>query len=282
MACWQLPVRTPRSWAGSSPALSRQQVERCSSSVSAASFVLPSGTIGLIRRRPEITHGIAAGDVRSDGALIWTRSSRPAHMLVEVAATEDFRNAKQFRSPAPLTPGTDWTGRLRVIGLEPDQQIHYRVTLEDVDTAVRSASQTGTFRTAPLPSSASAPRSIRLHWSGDVAGQGWGINDAFDGYVGFAAMADRNPDLFIHSGDTCYADGSLKETVTLSDGTVWRNRVTPSEVEGCRNARRVPGPVRLQPHGRQLPAVQLSGSPARAVGRPRNGQQLVPGRNSRR
>lgn len=150
-------------------------------------------------------------------------------MLVEVAATEDFRNAKQFRSPAPLTPGTDWTGRLRVIGLEPDQQIHYRVTLEDVDTAVRSASQTGTFRTAPLPSSASAPRSIRLHWSGDVAGQGWGINDAFDGYVGFAAMADRNPDLFIHSGDTCYADGSLKETVTLSDGTVWRNRVTPAK-----------------------------------------------------
>ena len=150
-------------------------------------------------------------------------------MLVEVAATEDFRNAKQFRSPAPLTPGTDGTGRLRVIGLEPDQQIHYRVTLEDVDTAVRSASQTGTFRTAPLPSSASAPRSIRLHWSGDVAGQGWGINDAFGGYVGFAAMADRNPDLFIHSGDTCYADGPLKETVTLSDDTVWRNRVTPAK-----------------------------------------------------
>jgi alkaline phosphatase D len=45
----------------------------------------------------------------------------------------------------------------------------------------------------------------------------------------FAAMAEANPDLFIHVGDTIYADGPLREEVPLDDGTVWRNVVTPAK-----------------------------------------------------
>lgn len=179
---------------------------------------------GLLRSRPQLTHGVASGDIRGDGALVWARSDRPARMVVETAATESFQNAKVFRSNSLLTPDTDGTGRLRVVGLEPGQEIFYRITLEEADTGVCSDPVIGTFRTAPNRAS-----NIRLHWSGDVAGQGWGINDEIGGYTGFSTMLERNPDLFIHSGDTCYADGPLEESVTLSDGTVWRNHVTPAK-----------------------------------------------------
>lgn len=178
---------------------------------------------GLLRPRPILTHGVAAGDVRPDGALVWARSDRPARMIVETAADEGFANARRLSGPL-LTPDSDGTGRMRLVGLEPGQQVHYRVTLEDDDSGALSEPLTGTFRTAPAAAS-----DITLHWSGDVAGQGFGINPDIGGMTVFAAMAARGPDLFIHSGDTVYADGPLKETVTLKDGRVWRNVVTEAK-----------------------------------------------------
>ena len=63
----------------------------------------------------------------------------------------------------------------------------------------------------------------------------------------FKTMLDANPDLFIHVGDTIYADGPLREEVPLDDGTVWRNLVTPAKVEGRRDPRRVSRQSPLQP-----------------------------------
>ena len=45
----------------------------------------------------------------------------------------------------------------------------------------------------------------------------------------FKTMADVHPDLFVHVGDTIYADGPLGPEVTLDDGTVWKNIVTPAK-----------------------------------------------------
>lgn len=176
---------------------------------------------GLVVDRPSLTHGIASGDIRSDGALIWARSDKPAKMIVETAATEDFRNARRFVSNELLTPDTGGTGRMRVVGLEPGQQVHYRVTLEDAESRATSEALTGTFTTAPK-----AAKNIRLHWSGDVVGQGFGINPDLDGMFCFRTMADRNPDVFIHSGDTCYADNPIEERPKLTadhPGASWRN-----------------------------------------------------------
>ena len=39
----------------------------------------------------------------------------------------------------------------------------------------------------------------------------------------------RRPDFFVFSGDTVYADGPLLTEVTLPDGFVWRNVVTPEK-----------------------------------------------------
>ena len=184
---------------------------------------MPAGADVLRRDRPVLTHGVQSGDVTTDGALVWTRADRPSRMFVEVATEPSFRRSYRVRGPV-LTPDTDGTGRLRLRGLPPGCDVHYRVTAEDLDGRTRSEPLTGTFRTAPIGNA-----NVRFAWSGDVAGQGWGINPDIGGMTGFAAVAARKPDFFLHSGDTVYADGPLTETVTLPDGRVWRNLVTPEK-----------------------------------------------------
>ncbi|GAC67289.1 phospholipase D [Gordonia soli NBRC 108243] len=181
----------------------------------------PTST-GLRRARPTLTHGVASGEVTSTSALVWARSDTPATMIVETSATENFARAKTVRGPR-LTPQTDGTGRLRVAGLEPGQTVHYRVTLEGEDGAAGEP-VSGVFTTAPT-----SAKDIRFLWSGDVVGQGWGINPDMGGLTIFGAMADRDPDFFIHSGDAIYADNPVEATQEQNDGTVYRSAVSPAK-----------------------------------------------------
>ncbi|MEU0468157.1 MULTISPECIES: alkaline phosphatase [unclassified Amycolatopsis] len=195
--------------------------------------VLAAGVLGspfanaaLVRKdRPVLTHGIQSGDVTPNSALVWTRADRPSRMIVEVSRDPSFRHARTVRGPL-LTPDTGGTGKLRISALAPGTELHYRVTAESLDGRATSEPLTGTFKTAPVGRS-----DVRLTWSGDVAGQGWGINPDIGGMTAYAAMLARKPDLFLHSGDTVYADGPLTETVTLPDGRVWRNIVTPEKTK---------------------------------------------------
>ncbi|MGW3468755.1 alkaline phosphatase D family protein [Saccharopolyspora sp. NPDC000995] len=190
----------------------------------AATGMFLSGAPAFARGgRPVLTHGVQLGDPRPDGAVVWTRADRPSRMFVEISRHADFRGARRIPGPL-LTPETDGTGELRVTGLPPGEQAYYRVIAEDLDGRVESEALTGTFRTAPHNR-----RDVRFLWSGDVVGQGWGINPDLGGMTIYNAMAARNPDFFLHSGDTVYSDGPLKESVTLPDGRVWRNVVTPEK-----------------------------------------------------
>ncbi|WP_130291841.1 alkaline phosphatase D family protein [Pseudonocardia sediminis] len=171
--------------------------------------------------RPSLTHGVQSGDVLPGSGLVWTRADRPSRMVVEVADNPEFRRARRLRGPV-LTPATDLTGRLRVPATS--REVHYRVVAESLDGRGASEPVTGMFRSTPGPRDGA-----RIQWSGDVVGQGWGINPDVGGMRIFSAMADRDPDLFLHSGDTVYADGPLTETVTLPDGRTWRNVVTPEK-----------------------------------------------------
>lgn len=174
------------------------------------------------RNRPRLTHGIQLGDPRPDGAVVWARSDRPARMVVEVARRPDFSDAEPVRGPM-LTPATDGTGRVRIDGLEPGAEVYVRVRAER-----------GTYRSEPVTGSFRTPggdRPVRMLWGGDVAGQGYGINPDIGGMPIFAAMADRDPDAFLHSGDVCYSDGPLAERVELPDGRVWRNVTTGAKAK---------------------------------------------------
>lgn len=172
--------------------------------------------------RPRADWGVQVGDVTADSGLVWVRSDRPARMIVETAATESFRHARRWYGPL-LGAGTDFTGTTRLHGLPAGEQIHYRVLPADPDDPRRTGEPvTGTFRTVP----AGRRRGVRFLWSGDLAGQGWGINPELGGYRIYDAMARLDPDFFVCSGDNIYADGPLTATQALPDGSLWRNVVT--------------------------------------------------------
>ncbi|GGK82909.1 alkaline phosphatase D family protein [Streptomyces flaveus] len=209
----------------SSPLPARRSVLRGSLAASAA-LAVPT-TVGTapafpLSGRPKAGWGVQSGDVSAHSGLVWVRSDRPARMIVETSATESFRKAHRWHGPL-LGPGTDFTGTTRLRGLPAGEQIHYRVLLADPDDPRRTGEPvTGTFRTASL----GRRDDVRFVWSGDLAGQGWGINPDFGGYTIFKAMGELDPDFFLHSGDTIYADGPIAATVPLPDGSTWRNITT--------------------------------------------------------
>ena len=79
----------------------------------------------------------------------------------------------------------------------------------------------GSFRTAP-----EKPERVLLAFSGDTNGQGWGIDIRRAEMPAYAVLAALKPDLFIHLGDTIYADNPIPPTLDLPDGTKWNNIVT--------------------------------------------------------
>ena len=174
--------------------------------------------------RPVLTDGIQSGDVAASAAVVWARADRIARMYVDISPTETFRKVRRVRGPL-LDTRNDLTGKTLLRGLPAGQDVHYRVVLADPDDdSVTGEPQVGRLRTAPVGSS-----DIRFVWSADLGGQGWGINPSRGGYRIFESMRRLNPDFFLCSGDLIYADGVIPSEKPLSDGTVWRNLVTPAK-----------------------------------------------------
>ena len=156
--------------------------------------------------RPVITHGVQSGDVGADGGVIWSRADRPSQMLVEVATSESFKDARKL-PPINALPESDFTAKMLVDELPGGQDIFYRVSFRDLSHyEFVSEPVVGRFRTAPANK-----RDVSFVWGGDVAGQGWGINPDDGGMFTFAAMRKQRPDFFLHSGDTIYADGLIRQ-----------------------------------------------------------------------
>jgi alkaline phosphatase D len=176
--------------------------------------------------RPGIPNGVQSGDVSGRSAVVWSRTDRPARMWVEWSTTEGFRDARRVRGPAAL-PEDDFTARVVLGGLPPGQRVFYRVSFQDLNAPkVRGEPAVGSFRTPPADRSA-----VKLAWSGDTAGQGWGIDRDRGGMATYEAMRKAEPHVFVHSGDHIYADNPILPEVTLEDGSAWRN-VTTEETLG--------------------------------------------------
>jgi alkaline phosphatase D len=173
--------------------------------------------------RPKMPSGIQFGDVTGDSAIIWSRSDRNAQMIVEYDTSERFTNVSRIAGPY-ASDSTDFTTRVDLSGLPTGQTVFVRVRYVDpYNSKIESETLTGQFRTTPP---ADGSRAVRFHWSGDQCGQGWGINTAFGGMKIYEAMRKRDPDFFIHNGDTIYADGPILAQVTAENGQVWNNVVT--------------------------------------------------------
>ena len=169
--------------------------------------------------RPRITCGLQSGDVSTNSAMVWARADRPARMRVEYSTRERFDTILGAAS-ADALPDRDFTSKILLEGLPPGQDIFYRVRFEDI-SGIPGETQTGHFRTAPTDD-----RSISFVWSGDTAGQGWGIDASRGGMRTYRTMLENRPDFFIHSGDHIYADCPVPSELKLPDGQIWRNIVT--------------------------------------------------------
>jgi alkaline phosphatase D len=172
-------------------------------------------------QRPVITHGVQSGDVSIDSGMVWARADRPARMLIEAATTESFEDICHA-SFVDALPETDLTAKALIENLPPGQDIFYRVRFQDLASAQAiSEPAVGRFRTAPTER-----RSISFAWSGDTAGQGWGIDLSRGGMRTYATMLRSRPDFFVHCGDSIYADCTISAQQRLPNGEVWRNIVT--------------------------------------------------------
>ncbi len=171
--------------------------------------------------RPQISHGVQSGDVSVDSGMVWARADRPSRMLVEIATTDSFKDVHQGVFVDAL-PESDFTAKALIEGLPAGQDIFYRIHFQDLASpTIVGEPAVGRFRTAPADR-----RSVSFVWSGDTAGQGWGIDESRGGMRTYAAMQKNRPDFFIHSGDTIYADGPIAETQKMPNGEMWKNIVT--------------------------------------------------------
>jgi alkaline phosphatase D len=175
---------------------------------------------------PAIPQGVASGDLTSGRAVVWSRADRAARMFVEYSTTERFDNPLRVPGPAALET-SDFTARVVLADLPAGQRIFYRVLFQDLaDIRSWSLPVPGSFSTPSAPGRA---RDVILAWSADTNGQGWGINPEWGGLRLYETMRAAQPDVFIHCGDTIYADQPLAAEVKLDDGTIWKNIVTEAK-----------------------------------------------------
>jgi len=206
----------------------KQGVSRRHLLVRSACTIALAGLGGLARPylsraadRPRIASGLASGDVSTDSAVVWARADRPARMRVECSTVESFKTIIGAASSDAL-PESDFTAKVPLDGLPHGQDIFYRVRFEDLAlSGISGETQVGHFRTAPADNG-----SISFVWSGDTAGQGWGIDPARGGMRTYQTMLENRPDFFIHSGDHIYADCPIPSELKLPNGEIWRNTVT--------------------------------------------------------
>jgi alkaline phosphatase D len=169
--------------------------------------------------RPAASWGLQIGDVVDGRAIVWSRADKPARMLVDWSLDESFKRATRLRGPHALEV-SDFTSRIDLTNLPSDSDVFVRVVYEDLDSGrAKSEPVVGRLRTPP-----ERHRDVRFVWGGDTAGQGWGIDLGFGGMRIYESMRQAQPDFFIHSGDTIYADGPLTERVTDASGKLlWTN-----------------------------------------------------------
>jgi alkaline phosphatase D len=190
------------------------------------------GVVAADAARPVAAQGVQLGDPADGSMLVWTRSDRPARLIVDWSLDQRFTDARRIVGPYALE-ASDFTVRQLLGGLPDGRDIHLRVTLQGLDNA-RALSEPvlARFSTPPGGNGAAHARGrharpLRFVWGGDTAGQGWGINPGFGGMKIYESMRRRQPQFFLHSGDTIYADGPIAASVTAEGGQTWTNLVTP-------------------------------------------------------
>jgi alkaline phosphatase D len=143
--------------------------------------------------------GVAAGEVRTDSALLWTRAPRGGAVQLQVSTSKTFRPVLR-RMTARALPANDLTVQVPVAKLTARTRYWYRFLQGD------AVSPIGSFRTAP-PSTADVK--VRFAFSGDADATYRRGKPGFNEFQVYGRMAAEANDFNINLGDTIYSDSEL-------------------------------------------------------------------------
>jgi phosphodiesterase/alkaline phosphatase D-like protein len=255
---------------------SRRRFLKVGGASTAAVAMLPDWTIkgapaivASAAERPQALQGLHFGDPHGGAVVVWSRSDRPARMLVEWSYDEQFNESQRIVGPHALDV-TDFTARQDLTGLEPGSDVFVRVTFRSLDND-RAISDPVTRRLVVPPGPLTgeghmldhARTDLRFQWSGDTAGARLG--DQYGLRPPFLHPQRRHH--LCRRADCvlgCRGQRSGVEQHRHAGGS-----------QGRRNAQRVPRPPPLQPARRERAGLQRRGSADLAVGRSRGHEQLV-------
>ena len=152
----------------------------------ASALWLPSTT----RAAASLRFQPAVFEPGTNSAMLWMAVDGAASVLIELSATETFANARRI-PVTDVTAASEHVGAQRIDGLEPDRTFYYRILDADSGAPI---SRPGRFRTAPAQ-----PRPFRFAWSADM-------DEAYQPFRLFDRIGERDPEFFLHLGDSIYAD----------------------------------------------------------------------------
>jgi alkaline phosphatase D len=149
------------------------------------------------------SQGVAAGEMTSTSARVWTRAPKPGAVTLVVVPAVAKGAVRTFSLDARQVD--DFTVQRVITGLKPGTT--YRYTFSQKGAA---ASAPGLFTTAPATGST---KRVRFAFSGDAdATPGTNGKPAFNGFQTYARMVAENNDFNINIGDTIYSDSEVADS----------------------------------------------------------------------
>ena len=149
---------------------------------------------------PVFTHGVASGDVTDESAVLWTRVDQKTKVTVEVAYSPDF-NVIIFDKKEKAIAENDFTVKFFPDDLPANQTLYYRFQAGD------ATSETGTFKTAPIPTVSS---DATIAFSADTDGIHIEGVPFFNNFEVLDRIREESPDVFVYLGDTIYSDSTIR------------------------------------------------------------------------
>jgi len=178
-------------------------VRRAAALAALLAFVLPSaradGTALGFR------FGVAAGEVRTDSAILWTRAPRPGPVQLQVSLSRSFSNGVRSLALRAL-PANDLTVQAQVSRLLGGRRFWYRFR------EAGAVSPVGAFETAP-PSTADVRARFAFSGDADATPKANG-QPGFNHFEVYARMAAEGNDFNVNLGDTIYSDSDVSGSRT--------------------------------------------------------------------
>jgi alkaline phosphatase D len=157
--------------------------------------LLAAAGLGADAAGPGFRYGVAAGEITSASAVLWTRAPRVGKVTVRVSRSSSLTPAVLYSAEARSRNDLTVT---RKVFVGAGTRYWFRF---DQGTA---RSVVGTFVTAPR---AQTPAGVRFAISGDAdATPGSNGKPAFNSYGVYARMAAERNDFNVNLGDTIYSD----------------------------------------------------------------------------